>query len=200
MSMGADGVGCAMAVSAARGPGEAVVRRVSIDGVMGIGGIVGGELTPQQLECVAPLLDELAGRHAESEAAHVQAQHAEDEPGKGVRKRNPPLARTAVFKRRSREPAHRNLRDFIAQQRQAQEPILDVELALQRMQMGRRPRPTTAGARPRRSKRSAAVAATGSANDMSALFADCCQLSAQLADGLPADVAPPPDAGRAARR
>ena len=46
-----------MATSAVRSSNDTVVRRVSIDGVTGDGGIVGGELTSQQLESVAPLLD-----------------------------------------------------------------------------------------------------------------------------------------------
>ena len=46
-----------VATSATRGSNDAVVRRVSIDGVTGSGGVVGGELTRQHLESVAPLLD-----------------------------------------------------------------------------------------------------------------------------------------------
>jgi L-alanine-DL-glutamate epimerase-like enolase superfamily enzyme len=48
-----------VATSATRGSNDAVVRRVSKEGVTGSGGVVGGELKRQQLESVAPLLDGL---------------------------------------------------------------------------------------------------------------------------------------------
>ena len=142
-----------------RGSTAGVVRRVSIDGLMGIGGIMGGELTREQLDSVAPFLAELSEPCAARERPCVGAgKHAaqatrEDEQAKAGRKcterqrgKYPQPALTAFFKkdgagawkRRSRglERAPRCLRDFIAQQRQAQKPILDLEHTLQRMQMG----------------------------------------------------------------
>ena len=133
---------------------DGLVRRVSIDGLMGIGGIIGGELTREQLESVAPFLGELSEPYAaERREKHAVQATREDEQTKAGRKcterqrgKCPQLAFTAFFKndgpgawkRRSRglERAPRCLRDFIAQQRRAQQPILDLEHTLQRMQMG----------------------------------------------------------------
>jgi hypothetical protein len=66
----------AVATSAVRGSNDTVVCRVSIDGVTG--GIVGAELTSQQLESVAPLLD---GMSAEGMLAAWQRGKGGEEGG-----------------------------------------------------------------------------------------------------------------------
>lgn len=137
---------------------DGVVRRVSIDGLMGIGGIIGGELTREQLESVSSLLDELsepqvaregpyagAGKHA-AQATREEEQAEARKCTERKRRKCGTLEITAVFKsggpgawkRRIRglERAPRCLRDFIEQQRQAQQPTLDLEHTFQRMQMG----------------------------------------------------------------
>lgn len=185
---------------------ECVVRRVSIDGLMGLNGIVGGELTQWQLENMAPFLEPphvvankrervpraVARQRAVKVAVQREKAHEKKERKRAERKekRNPSLTVTAVFKR---DPGPRSLTEFIIHLRKEQQPVLDIETTLQRMQMGH-PRQHPPLQQPLQSgatgvSKTARRRVNTAVNEMSGLFTICCQVSPEAphADSLMAN-------------
>ena len=144
---------------------ESVVRRISVDGLMGVGGIVGGELSAWQVENMAPFLTATPRQDgsADGEVAKrervprgiARARAAQEmlkrEKGLGRKerkrmarkeKKNPALTVTARFKQQASrrpwelEPVPRRFKEFITQQQQEQQSTIDLELHLQRMHVG----------------------------------------------------------------
>jgi hypothetical protein len=198
-----DVIAMSIAEACAANDSSGALRRVSIDGLMGLDGIVGGELSSWQLENMAPFLHEpraalavatkreriprtVARERAVKVAAKREKAQEKKERKRVERKekKNPSLTATAVFKRRKWElaPGPRGFKEFIIQLRQEQQPVLDLETTLQGLQVGQTPQQTppqqlapkagnTCVSKTARRKVNTAV------NEMSGLFAVCCQLS-----------------------